>query len=550
MGEHVTAPSTAFGSPASRLLQRRLCRRVLLAASLLICGIAAAAPVWAGGVWRRGETADPGSLDPHKTSTSVEQHILDELYEGLTIYDGHGDLKPGVAASWRVSADGLVYTFLLRPDARWSTGERVTADDFVFAFRRLMNPTTGAGYANILYTVKNARGVNTGHLPVEALGIRAIDAGTLEITLEHPATYFLEQLTHMTAMPIYRPGLARWGDAFARAGRLVGNGAFVLKRYVPNDRLVLVKNPFFHDAVSVALDGEEILPISDRSAGLRRFMAGEIDSYNEIPIDQIGFIRHNLAATLRLTPSLGTYYYTVDTRTKPFDDTRVRQALSMVIDRDFLSDRIWGGTTRPSTSFVPPGIPGYGAPATTTWSADSLYCREDKARALIKAAGFTPDHPLRATIRFEQSENHQATAVAIADMWKTLGVATDFIVTDATTFFSYLASGQPYDVARSGWFADFPYAENYLFLAESDNKGLNSAHFADAGFDDLMRQANGETENGKRQNILHQAEALLLSKQPYMPLLTYDAPNLVSPHVQGWTANILDHHPGRYISKD
>ena len=504
----------------------------------------------AGGIWIRGETADPGSLDPHKTSTSVEQHILDELYEGLTVYDGHGELKPGVAASWGVSADELVYTFALRTDARWSTGERVTADDFVFAFRRLMDPATGAGYANILYTVKNARGVNTGALPVEALGIRAIDVGTLEITLEHPTTYFLAQLTHMTAMPVYRPGLVRWGDAFARAGRMVGNGPFVLKRYVPNDRLVLVKNPFFHDAASMALAGEEIVPISDRAAGLRRFIAGEIDSYNEIPIDQIAFIRRRLAAELKLTPSLGTYYYTIDTRTKPFDDPRVRRALSMVIDRDFLSDSIWGGTTRPSTSFVPPGIPGYGAPATATWGSESPFVREDEARALIKAAGFGPGHPLHATIRFEQSENHKATAVAIADMWKVLGVTTDFVVTDATTFFSYLASGQPYEIARSGWFADFPDAQNYLFLAESDNKALNSAHFSDQGFDRLMHQADVETDAGKRQAILHQAEALLLSQQPYMPLLTYDAPNLLSPKIHGWTFNVLDHHPGRYIRKE
>ena len=209
----------------------------------LFLALALLPPALAAGTWIRGETADPGSLDPHKTSTSVEAHILDELYEGLTVYDGHGQLQPGVAARWDVSADGLAYTFHLRPDAQWSNGAPVTADDFVYSFRRLMDPRTGAGYANILYTVRNARGVNTGGMPLEQLGIRAIDLGTLEITLEHPATTFLDQLTHFTAMPVYRPSVERWGDAFARAGRMVGNGAFVLKDYVPGDRLVLVKNP-------------------------------------------------------------------------------------------------------------------------------------------------------------------------------------------------------------------------------------------------------------------------------------------------------------------
>ncbi len=515
-----------------------------LAFSILSCPAALA-----GGTWVRGETADPGSLDPHKTSTAVEAHILDELYEGLTVYDGRGRLQPGVAAHWNVSDDGLTYTFHLRPDALWSNGAQVTADDFVYSFRRLMDPRTGAGYANILYTVRDARGVNTGGMPLERLGVRALDPGTLEITLEHPATTFLDQLTHFTAMPVYRPSVERWGDAFARAGRMVGNGAFVLKDYVPGDRLVLVKNPRFHDAAHVSLDGEVIVPIEDRSAGLRRFMAGEIDSYNEVPIDQAAFIRSHLGSEFKLTPSLGTYYYAFDTRHPPFDDVRVRQALAMVIDRAFLAHVIWGGTALPCTSFVPPGIPGYGQPSEVAWQHESQFQREDEARALMVAAGYGPGHPLHLTFRTNQSENNQATAVAIADMWRVLGVTTSFIVTDATTHYAFLASDQPYDVVRSGWFADFPDAQNYLFLAESDNKGLNYARFEDPAYDALMRQAEVEPDAGKREAILHEAETLLLTEMPYLPLLSYEAPNLLSPKIGGWVSNILDHHPGREISK-
>ncbi len=519
-------------------------------AAIVIAAVASADPAPASGIWVRGETADPGSLDPHKTSTSVEQHILDELYEGLTVYDGHGDLRPGVAERWTISPDDRVYTFDLRADARWSNGAKVTADDFVYSFRRLMDPKTGAGYANLLYTVKNARAVNTRQMPPDALGIRALDPATLEITLEHPAGYFLDQLTHMTAMPVYRPAIETWGDGFARAGRLVGNGAFVLERYVPNDRLVLAKNPSFHDAAHVALDGEEIVPLDDRAAALRRFMAGEIDSYNEVPNELIPFIRHNLAADLRLTPSLGTYSYALDTRSKPFDDPGVRRALAMAIDRDFLAETIWAGTTQPSFSFVPPGIVAYGAPAIAAWAGESQFEREDEAKALMSAAGFGAGKPLRLTIRFDQSENHKATAIAIADMWKVLGVETTFIVSDAASFFAYLASGQSYDVARFGWFADYPDAQNYLFLAETDNKSLNAAHFADPAYDALMRRAEGSAGPDERRTGLEEAGGLRLEQVPYLPLMTYDAPNLVSPRLHGWTANILDHHPGRYISKD
>ena len=503
----------------------------------------------AGGTWRRAETADPGSLDPAKTSTAVEQHVLDELLEGLVSWNVRGEIQPGVAARWDVSADGLTYTFHLRPDARWSNGAPVTADDFTFSFRRLMDPKTGAGYASILYTLKNGEAVNTGKLPVEQLGVAAPDPATCVITLEHPAPYFLAQLTHMTALPVYPPSIAQYGGAFARAGRLVGNGPFVLKSYRPNDALVLERNPQFHDAAAVSLDREEILPLEDRAAALRRFMAGEIDSYPEVPLDQIAFVRRRLPQAFRVTPSLGTYFYGFDTRTPPFSDRRVRQALSMVVDREFLAATIWGGTVRPAYSFVAPGLPGYGAPASVPWRGETPFAREDEARRLMAEAGFGPGHPLRLTLRTNQSENHRATAVAIADMWRVLGVETTFIVTDATTYYAFLSSKQPFDVIRGSWFADYPDAQNYLFLAESGNPGLNYTHFADGAFDALMREAAREPDQATRRDLLHRAEARLLEEGPYLPLFSFEAANLVSPKLGHWVPNVLDIHSGRYVSK-
>lgn len=520
---------------------------VIRVALLLLLLVPAAAH--ADAIWRRGETMEPGSLDPHKASTVSEQHVLDELYEGLVVYDGEARLQPGVARSWEISADGLTYTFHLRPDARWSDGSQVTADDFAFALRRLMDPKTGAQYASILYTLKNARGVNTGGMPLERLGVRSLDPLTLELTLEHPAAYLLAQLTHFTALPLHRPSLARWGASFTRAGHLVTNGAFTLKDYVPNDRLVLAKNPYFHDATQVRLDGEIILPLEDHSAALRRFVAGEIDSYPDVPIDQIRYVRSHLAAQFKVAPNLGSYFWAFDTREKPFDDPRVRDALAMVVDRDFLARTIWGGTMLPGYSFVPPGIPSYGAPSTVAWKDESPFAREDEARRLMAQAGFGPDHPLRLTFRYNQSENHKATAVAVADMWRALGVETQFIVTDANTHYAFLASGQPYDVVRSSWFADFPDAQNFLFLGESDNKGLNYAHFHDPAYDGLMREAAVEPDAAKRSAILHRAESLMIAQQPYLTLMTYQAPDLVSTQLRGWSTNFMDHHPGRYVWK-
>ena len=510
-------------------------------------GLAGSAP--AKMVWHRGELGDPGSLDPHKATTLIESNILDELFEGLVTLDARGEIIPGVAFSWTVDPSGTVYDFRLRADAKWSNGDRVAPQDFVFAFRRLMAPRTGAPYANILYTLKNAERINKGKLPVEDLGARALDETTLEITLEQAAPYFISQLAHMTAKPLHQRSIEAFGSDFVRPAHMVTNGPFMLKQFTPNDRLVLVKNPYYYDAAHVALDEEIFYSLEDRSAALRRFMAGEILSYDDVPVEQIAFVRANLAEAFKVTPNLGSYFYAFDTRHKPFDDRRVRQALAMVIDREFLAERIWGGTMEPGYSFVPPGIESYGAPATVAWKDIDPFEREDEAKRLLAEAGFGPGREkLEVEIRFNNSENHRATAVAIADMWKTLGVATRLLATDATTHYAFLREKPPFDIARSGWFADYPDAQNFLFLGQSDNQALNVASFTNKSYDRLTREAQVEASPERRSALLHEAEALLLDEQPFLVLLTYKSRNLVSPKLKGWEENVRDNHPGRYIS--
>jgi oligopeptide transport system substrate-binding protein len=510
-------------------------------------------------IWRRGALGDPGSLDPHKATTLIESNILDELFEGLLARDAQGALVPGVAESWSADADGAVFVFKLRADAKWSNGDPVTADDFVFAFRRLMAPATGAPYANVLYTLKNAQKVNKGELPPEALGARALEDGRLEITLEQRTPYFLEQLAHFTAKPLHRKSVEGFGSDFAHPAHVVANGPFTLKKFIPNDAVVLAKNPNYYDAAKVALDEEVFIPMEDRSAALRRFMAGEIDSYDEVPVEEIDFARKHLGESLRLSPSLGGYYYAFDTRRPPFDDVKVRQALSMAIDREFLAGRIWGGVMSPSYSFVPPGIASYGAPSEVAWKGVNLGERQSEARRLLREAGFRAgeadasgqgqnEKPLEVEIRFNNSGSHRATAVAIADMWKAIGIKTRILGVDAATHYALLREKPPFDVARTSWFADYPDAQNFLFLAESDNQGLNSPSFSSPAYDALMRRASEESDQARRSSILHEAEALLLKEQPYLVLMNYRASDLVSPRLRGWEANPLGVHPGRYVS--
>ncbi|MBL8590057.1 MAG: peptide ABC transporter substrate-binding protein [Methylobacteriaceae bacterium] len=498
-------------------------------------------------VYHRGAAGDPETLDPQKTSTVVESDLLLEMYEGLVTYDAKANVVPGVAERWSVSDDGLVYTFRLR-DAKWSNGDAVKAGDFVFSFRRLMNPETGAKYANILYTLKNGEAVNKGKAKVEDLGVKAIDDKTLEITLETPAPYFIAQLAHQTGLPVHPGSVEKHGKDFVKAGNSVSNGPYMLEQFTPNDKITLVKNPNYRDAANVKIDKQIFYSMEDRAAALRRFQAGEIHSYGDVPTDQIKFIRETLKDQFRTAPYLGTYYFVFNTTKKPFDDVRVRQALSMVIDREFLAEQIWGGTMVPAYSFVPPGIGSYANPATVSWKDASPIDREDKAKALLKEAGYGPGgKKLTIEIRYNTSENHKNTSVALADMWKGLGVETKFVNTDLKTHYALLRDKGDFDVARAGWIADYPDAQNFLFLGMSDNKGLNYASYANPDFDRLMAQASKDAPD-KRAATMRQAEELFVRDQAFLQLMFYGSKNLISPKLQGWEANTLDRHLARYMS--
>lgn len=500
-------------------------------------------------VYNRGNPGDPETLDPQKTSTIVERDILFDLFEGLVTYDAKGEVVPGVAESWTANDDGTVYTFKLRPNATWSNGDPVKAGDFVFSFQRLMNPDTGAKYANILYTIGNAEKVNKGQAKPEELGVKAIDDRTLEIRLEAPTPYFIAQLAHHTGLPVHPASVQKYGKDFVKPENWVSNGAYTLKSFTPNDKIVMVKNPNFRDAASVKIDQVNWYPIEDRAAGLRRFQAGEIHSFNDVPTDQIKFIRETLKDKFKVAPFLGTYYFVFNTKKPPLSDPRVRQALSMIIDREFLAEDIWGGTMIPAYSFVPPGIGNYGDPATVAWKDLSPIDREEKAKELLKAAGYGPGgKPMTLELRYNTSENHKNTSVALANMWKPFNIEVRLVNSDIKTHYALLRDKGDFDVARAGWIADYSDPQNFLFLGQSDNNGLNYANYSNTTFDALMKQAATETDLAKRARLLRDAEAIFMEDMPNVPLLFYGSKNLVSDKVAGYETNTLDVHLSRYMT--
>lgn len=518
----------------------------LLAAALLATTSLAQAQVL-----HRGNAGEPQTLDQAQTSINIEGFVLKDLYEGLVIYDPEGEVVPGTAESWEVSEDGTVYTFAIRDDANWSNGDPVVAEDFVYSMRRLQDPETAAGYANLLYPILNAEAVNTGEMPVEELGVRAVDDKTLEITLERPTPFFIELLTHQTGLPVHPATVEAEGANFVRPGTMVSNGAFRLTAQVANDHIRVEKNEEYWDADNVALEAVMFYPIDDVAASQRRFQAGELDVVLNFAADQIDFLRAEFGEEqVRVEGRLSTEYYTFDTRTPPFDDVNVRRALSMVIDRDFLSEEIFNGARLPQYSMVPPGIENYGEPAQPDFASLDQLDREDEALRLIEEAGFGEGgQPLNIEIRYNTNTDHERVATAIADNWRTvLGANVTLTNLDVSSHYAYLQEGGVFNVARAGWVGDYGDAENFLALATTANGTFNYSKWTNEDYDRLVAESYDEQDPERRREILHEAETILLREQPNAPILSSASLWLVSDRVGGWVDNAVESHKSKDLT--
>ncbi len=508
-----------------------------------------AGPALAGGELHLGNGAEPESLDIHLSSGVAEANIQRDLFEGLIAEGPDASLIPGAAESWDISPDGTVYTFHLREDGRWSNGDPVTAHDFVYAFHRGLDPATAGSYAFILYPVKNAEAVVNGEMiALGNLGIKALDDRTLEITLNAPTAYFLDMLTHHMAYPLHRPSLEEHGSAWTRAGNLVGNGAFTLAEWVPQSHIKLVPNPHFHDAENVALDEVWYYPTEDEGQELQRYRADELDVSYDIPADQIEWIVENLNDEYRNFPYLGVYYYGLNTTAAPFaDNVPLRQALSLAINREILTQSITRAGEIPAYSFVPPGV-AYYQQQTMDFEAWDQSARNDAARALYAEAGYGEDNPLEIEILYNTSDNHKKIAIAIGAMWKQLlGVE---VTLRNEEWKVYLASRdeKAYQVVRSGWIGDYNDANTFLDLFLSDAGTMNSTGYSNPAYDALLKSAAMETDMVARQAMLEEAERIFLADAPVIPIYFYTTQHMIKPWVHGWVDNIKDVHPSRFLS--
>lgn len=493
-------------------------------------------------VIRRGLGPEPDSLDIHRAQGLAAINLLRDLREGLTTFDAAGEPVPGVAAHWEVRDGGREYEFQLREDARWSDGTPLVAADFVRAWRLALAPATAAVTAGLLREVANADAVLLGREPVEALGIEALGEHRLRIRLERPVAWLPEILAHPVSYPL---AAAFPGDSRSTPV----NGAYVLAEWVPRSVIRLARNRAFHASASVPAGTVEYFPIEEPNTELARYRAGEIDITETIPASRFEWLREHLAADLRVSPYLGSFWLGLNLRHEALGDSvQLRRALALAIDRATLVRVVLGAGEEPAFGIVPPGMPGY-EPARLSLAHAGDAARLDEAQRLYAAAGYGPNRPLRLELRYNTSGLHRRIAVAVAAMWKqALGVHTDLINEEWKVFVNNRRLGIVTQVFRGGWIADYADPTSFLDLFRTGSE-LNSSFHSDADFDRLMAEA-GDLAGPERLQRLRQAEARLLETVPAIPLYYYVSRHLVRPGIGGWQDNVRDIHLSRYLHRD
>lgn len=513
--------------------------------ALLIAFLTSALPLSSGAeeqVFRINNMVEPESLDPGVVTGVPEHRILSNLFEGLTTTDPK-DLspRPGMAASWTVSKDGLVYTFKLR-DARWTDGTPVTAHDFIYAWERVLNPKMAAKYAQQLFYVKNGEDYNKGRVTdFSQVGVKALNDHTLQVTLRCPTAYFLDLTSFYTLYPVPRRAIEAHGKDWAKPGNILSNGPFRLVSWVPQKEVFLEKNPQHWDAANSKLQKVVFIPTDDVNTAFKQFLAGESDWVPQVPTAQIDSARGR--PEFYVSPYLGTYYFRFNVTKPPVNDVRVRKALSMAVDRESLTKFVTKAGQIPSSAFVPAGMRGYEG-------VKGLPFDVSAARRLLAEAGYPEGKGFpRTELLYNTNELHRVITQAVQQMWKdNLGIQVDLVNVEWKVYLARQSS-LDYQVSRSGWIGDYVDPNTFLDMWITGG-GNNQTGWSNKRYDDLISQAACKIVNAKdRMRALQEAEKIfVVDEVPIMPLFTYVNTGMLSRRVQGWWANILDQHPLKYIS--
>ncbi|MEX9909951.1 peptide ABC transporter substrate-binding protein [Providencia huaxiensis] len=479
---------------------------------------------------------EPASLDPVKSVGLTEAQVMRDLFEGLVNQDDHGKPISGVAQSW-TTADNRIWTFTLRPDARWSNGDPVTAQDFVYSWQRLVSPGTSSPFAwfAALAGINNAQEIIDGKLPVEQLGVEAVDARTLKVTLNKPVPYFPSLAANFSLFPVHQGTVEKFGNDWIKVGNLVGNGAFVLSDRVVNEKIVLVPNKYYWDHKNTTITKVTFIPINQESHATNRYLAGDLDITESFPKQRYQKLLKDIPNEVFTPDQLGTYYYAFNTQRAPTNDVRVRKALSMAIDRQLIANKVLGTGEKPANYFTPDVTDGF-KPEKGLYNSHSQKELDQQAKVLLQQAGFGPNQPLELTLLYNSSENHQKIAIAIASMWKKkLGAEVKLVNQEWKTYIDSRNTGN-FDVIRASWIGDFNEPSTFLSLLTSQHSG-NIAKFNNSIYDDIIASASIETNAQLRNRYYNHAESIIAEEAPIAPIYQYTNARLIKPWLKGYPIN-------------
>ncbi|HHN8580478.1 peptide ABC transporter substrate-binding protein [Providencia rettgeri] len=479
---------------------------------------------------------EPASLDPVKSVGLTEAQVMRDLFEGLVNQDDHGKPIPGVAQRWD-TADNRIWTFTLRSDAHWSNGDPVTAQDFVYSWQRLVSPGTTSPFAwfAALAGINNAQDIIDGKLPVEQLGVEAVDTHTLKITLNKPVPYFPSLTANFSLFPVHQKTVEKFGNDWIKAGNLVGNGAFVLSDRVVNEKIVLVPNKNYWDHQNTVITKVTFVPINQESHATNRYLAGDLDVTESFPKQRYQKLLKDIPNEVFTPDQLGTYYYAFNTQRAPTDDVRVRKALSMAIDRQLIANKVLGTGEKPANYFTPDVTDGF-KPEKGLYNSYSQKELDQQAKVLLQQAGFGPNHPLELTLLYNSSENHQKIAIAIASMWKKkLGAEVKLVNQEWKTYIDSRNTGN-FDVIRASWIGDFNEPSTFLSLLTSQHSG-NIPKFNNPIYDEVIASASIETNAQLRNRYYNNAEAIIAKEAPIAPIYQYTNARLIKPWLKGYPIN-------------
>ncbi|MHC6657471.1 peptide ABC transporter substrate-binding protein [Aeromonas salmonicida] len=494
----------------------------------------------------KGNGDEPESLDPAQIRSGFPgEVVLVDLFEGLVSEDGQGKIVPAQAQRWETSEDGLVWRFFLRPQLKWSNGEPLTAQDFVYAWRRLLDPAQGSPSAGLLLAtgINNAQSIYAGALELTSLGVEAESSQILKVTLERPVPYFLQLVSQRPFVPVNEQAITRFGKEWTQPGKLVSNGAYKLVNWAPNERIEAERNIHYWDDLHTRIKRVTYLPLSSQHAERLRYEAGEIQLTNKVALEYYQKTKQTTPERIWGLPLLGTYLYTFNLRRPELQDVQVRQALAMTIDRHVLTEQVSGQGERPAWSLLP-GMPGYEALGSPLALQDQP-TRQAKAAALMAQAGYNSARPFKLTLTYNTSESHKKLALAVAAMWKPLGVEVSLNNMEWSAYQVAKDSGD-FMLVRSFLFGDYVEPSSMLNSFRCQDP-QNESGYCNPAFDGLLQQASDTLDGSTRTGLYRQAEQLLMDEMPAIPVYHYNQMRLVDPTLRGLPSQNLK---GAIATKD